>query len=435
MGWAMAFETQKIGLFFRFRKGLGYLGKYLTDSDVALIGLNSFEPGGGYKHGGEKCYSGPFKAEHLAKCGDLFISTTDITQDGRVLGSPFIFPNLSNVYSEVIFSHDIVKAIPISPGLSPNHLANILRIPRYRKSIANASTGTTVRRVPVDVIGELEVPVPPIAIQNAICAFVDSLDEKIRLNTEMSKTLEAIAQTIFKSWFIDFDPVHAKMRGEKPEGMDDATAALFPDSFDESELGMIPKGWEVKSLDAIARFLNGLALQKFPPHDGSDNLPVIKIAQLRAGNTTGADFASKQIKSEYIIKDGDILFSWSGTLEVEYWTGGDGALNQHLFKVTGNTVPDWFAFLATRYFLEDFRSIARSKATTMGHIQRGHLTEAKMPLADTGLLGVADSIISPLIELLVSKRIEANQLAALRDALLPRLISGELEIPDEMLAS
>lgn len=286
-----------------------------------------------------------------------------------------------------------------------------------------------------DFLQSLRVLVPERINQQTIASILATLDEKIRLNTELSKTLEAIAQTIFKSWFIDFDPVHAKARGEQPEGMDAETAALFPDSFEDSELGPIPKGWEVKSLDEIARFLNGLALQKYPPHDGSDNLPVIKIAQLRAGNTTDADFASKQIKSEYIIKDGDILFSWSGTLEVEYWTGGDGALNQHLFKVTGNTVPDWYAFLATRYFLEDFRSIARSKATTMGHIQRGHLTEAKMPLADTGLLGVADSIISPLIELLVSKRIEANQLAALRDALLPRLIAGELEIPEEMLAS
>jgi len=255
------------------------------------------------------------------------------------------------------------------------------------------------------------------------------------MNNALSKTLEDIAQTIFKSWFIDFDPVKAKMAGEKPAGIDDETAALFPDSMEESRLGMVPKGWKIRSLDEISEYLNGLAMQKFPVIDENEQLPVIKIAQLRAGNTKGADMASGLLDPKFIIKDGDILFSWSGTLEVETWTGGSGALNQHLFKVTGKNVPDWYSYLSTKSFLSFFREIASGKATTMGHIQRGHLSESKIAIPNSELLNCATEIIGPIISLKIKASIEGRNLAEIRDSLLPRLISGELQIPEEMLAS
>jgi type I restriction enzyme S subunit len=225
------------------------------------------------------------------------------------------------------------------------------------------------------------------------------------------------------------------MAGERSEGMDAATAALFPNSMEESELGLIPKGWEVRSLDEISEYLNGLAMQKFPVTDEDKQLPVIKIAQLRAGNTQGADVASGLLDSRFIIKDGDILFSWSGTLEVETWAGGPGALNQHLFKVSGKNVPDWYSYLSTKSFLSFFREIASGKATTMGHIQRGHLSESKLAIPNLELLNRATEIIEPLIFLKIKTSIESRNLAEIRDSLLPRLISGELQIPEEMLAS
>jgi type I restriction enzyme S subunit len=225
------------------------------------------------------------------------------------------------------------------------------------------------------------------------------------------------------------------MVGEKPAGMDAATAALFPDSMEDSELGLIPKGWKVHSLDEISEYLNGLAMQKFPVIDESEQLPVIKIAQLRAGNTQGADMASGLLDSRFIINDGDILFSWSGTLEVETWAGGPGALNQHLFKVTGKNVPDWYSYLSTKSFLSFFREIASGKATTMGHIQRGHLSESKLAIPDLELLNRATETIEPIVSLKVKTLIESRNLAEIRDSLLPRLISGELQIPEELLVS
>jgi len=270
--------------------------------------------------------------------------------------------------------------------------------------------------------------------QKAIAGVLGDLDDRITLLRETNTTLETIAQALFKSWFVDFDPVHAKMQGRVPEGMDQATAALFPDSFDESELGAVPKGWHVKSLDAVASFLNGLALQKFPP-TGDNDLPVIKIAQLRKGDTVGADLASRSIKPEYVIQNGDVLFSWSGSLEVEIWCGGEGALNQHLFKVTSDVFPKWFYFLWTRHHLDHFRQVAASKATTMGHIQRAHLTGAKALVPSDGVLRAANSVLEPIIQRLIENSLQANSLAALRDTLLPRLISGQLRLSELELIS
>jgi type I restriction enzyme S subunit len=209
--------------------------------------------------------------------------------------------------------------------------------------------------------------------------------------------------------------------------MDEATAALFPDSFEESELGDVPNGWKVKSLDAVASFLNGLALQKFPP-TGDNDLPVIKIAQLRKGDTVGADLASRSIKPEYVVQNGDVLFSWSGSLEVEIWCGGEGALNQHLFKVTSGTFPKWFYFLWTRHHLDHFRQVAASKATTMGHIQRTHLTGAKVLVPGAEVLHAANSVLEPILNRLIENSLQAFNLAALRDTLLPRLISGQIDL-------
>jgi len=185
----------------------------------------------------------------------------------------------------------------------------------------------------------------------------------------------------------------------------------------------------VRSLDDTARFLNGLALQKYPPVDGRF-LPVIKIAQLRAGNTNEADRATADLDVDYVIQDGDVLFSWSGSLECVLWAGGPGALNQHLFKVTSGEYPRWLCYLGIHRHLGDFRHIAAGKATTMGHIQRHHLTGAKLPVPPPGLLRAMDPVIGPIVESTWRRAVQSRTLAALRDALLPKLISGALRVRD-----
>jgi len=277
-------------------------------------------------------------------------------------------------------------------------------------------------------VPKFELRIPPIAEQRAIAHILGTLDHKIELNRRMSETLEAMARALFKSWFVDFDPVRAKAEG-RDVGLPQPLADLLPDRLVDSELGEIPEGWTVKSLDEIAHFLNGLALQKYPPAGGS-SLPVIKIAQLRRGNTTGADRASTDLDADYIVQDGDVLFSWSGTLECVLWAGGDGALNQHLFKVTSATYPRWLCYLGVHAHVDDFRRIAAGKATTMGHIQRHHLTDAKLAVPPDPLLRAMNIHLGPMIEGLWKRDVESRTLAALRDTLLPKLISGELRVKD-----
>ena len=285
-------------------------------------------------------------------------------------------------------------------------------------------------RLNTDELKALDVALPPPDEQRAIAHILGTLDDKIELNRRMSETLEAMARALFEAWFVDFDPVRAKMEGRDP-GLPKEIADLFPSRMVESELGEIPDGWEMESLDQIARFLNGLALQKYPP-SGMRSLPVIKIAQLRAGNTHGADRASAELDSDYIVEDGDILFSWSGSLECVLWTGGQGALNQHLFKVTSTTHPRWLCYLGIHWHLADFRHIAEGKATTMGHIQRHHLSDAKLAVPPRPVRDVMTRYIGPMIEALWKRQVESHTLAALRDALLPKLISGEIRVRTAM---
>ncbi len=295
-------------------------------------------------------------------------------------------------------------------------------------------TGSAQAQIVIGSLENFSLKIPSDrSYQDSVASLLDGLEDRITLLRETNATLEAIAQALFKSWFVDFDPVRAKMEGRTPEGMDEATAALFPDGFETSELGEVPRGWRVRPLDSVANYLNGLALQKFPP-TGSDDLPVIKIAQLRKGDAVGADFASRAIKPDYVVQNGDVLFSWSGSLEVEIWCGGEGALNQHLFKVTSSEYPKWFYYLWTRHHLDNFRQIAASKATTMGHIQRSHLSAAKVVVGSDAVLDGANDILRPLIDHIVSNALQAQTLTTLRDTLLPRLISGQLRLP-EALAS
>ncbi len=282
-------------------------------------------------------------------------------------------------------------------------------------------------------IPNFKLSLPPLAEQRTIAYILGTLDDKIELNRRMNETLEAIARAVFKSWFVDFDPVCAKASGEPPEsicrrlGLTPDLLAHFPDRLVDTEFGEIPEGWAVKPLDGIADYLNGLALQKFPPENDSEWLPVIKISQLKKGDSTGADRASHKLKREYIVDDGDVLFSWSGSLEVDIWCGGRGALNQHLYKVTSANFPKWFYFYWTRHHLSHFQAVAAGKAVTMGHIQRKHLTEALCAVPPKPLMERLDGIVAPLLDKQIENRKESRTLGFMRDSLLPKLLSGELK--------
>ena len=280
------------------------------------------------------------------------------------------------------------------------------------KSAQPNASATTLTQAPIDV--------PHPDVQRRIASILGSLDDKIELNRRMDRTLERMAQALFKSWFIDFDPVRAKAEGDPTAGgLPAHLAALLPDRLVDSELGEIPEGWEVKALDEIAHYLNGLACQKHPPVEGRKSLPVIKIRELRQGITTNSDRATAGVARKYIVEDGDILFSWSGSLLVTIWCNGRGVLNQHVFKVTSGMYPKWYFYHATKHHLEEFQRIAADKATTMGHIKRHHLTDAKLAVPPDDLLSAATEVLGTAIDRRINALRQARTLSLLRDTLLP----------------
>lgn len=328
---------------------------------------------------------------------------------------------------DFVIAQDMVALRADEKTIDPLFLFAVLRSAEVQREIKNLDVSGVIPHFKKKDFDKLHLPYPKRDVQESIGRIYFDFCRKIELNRRMNATLEAMARALFQSWFVDFDPVRAKLDGLKPLGMDEATAALFPEHLEDSPLGHIPKGWEVRSLDKTAHYLNGLALQKYPPGDGP-TLPVIKIAQLRKGDSVGADRCNTDLPPNYIVQDGDVLFSWSGSLEVELWCGGPGALNQHLFKVTSPEFPKWFYYLWTLYHLDEFRLIAADKATTMGHIQRSHLAAAKVLIPPRPLLDAMTRTMLPLIDQLITNRIQSRTLATLRDTLLPKLLSGELSV-------
>ena len=171
-------------------------------------------------------------------------------------------------------------------------------------------------------------------------------------------------------------------------------------------------------------------MQKFRPNDGEIGLPVLKIKELGQGMCDGnSELCSPSlIGDKYIINDGDIIFSWSGTLMVKVWCGGKCGLNQHLFVVVSNEYPKWFVYQWTRHHLDNFIRIAKDKAVTMGHIKRGELDKAKVVIPDNDNLARIDALMEPIINQIISNELESRNLATLRDTLLPKLMSGELKV-------
>ena len=311
--------------------------------------------------------------------------------------------------------------------LDRKYLYAFLRSPGFTSQLATRA-GETDMAPYVSLTSQrgFSVTLPPFPEQRAIAQILGTLDDKIELNRRRNQTLEAMVRALFQDWFVAYGPVRAKMEGREPYLPADLWQ-LFPDRLDEEGT---PEGWEKRPLDEIADFLNGLALQKFPATDPDDSLPVIKIAELRNGVTTKSDRATRDVPVKYVINDGDFLFSWSGSLLAKFWTEGEGALNQHLFKVTSARHPIWFVSHWVQYHLEEFQAIAASKATTMGHIQRGHLTSAMTICPPDNAIKRIGVVMSPLVGQAIENELESRTLTQLRNTLLPRLISGELRIAD-----
>lgn len=274
-------------------------------------------------------------------------------------------------------------------------------------------TGTTIKHLTGRAIAALEVPCPPIGLQVAISDLLKSLDDRITLLRETNKTLESIAQAIFKSWFVDFDPVHAKAKGLAPEGMDEVTAALFPDGFEETELGMVPTGWESSRFgDFITRLSVG---KKFEQKTASPEGLVPILDQGKSGIIG----YHNEVPSVTASLDAPVVVFANHTCYMRLITFSFSAI-QNVLPFVGKGVDTVWAYYATK----DRIKFSEYK----GHWPDFVIQELAMPAL--GLTAVFRTTIDPLVRQIRNNELIAQSLTSLRDTLLPRLISGKLRIEE-----
>ena len=341
-------------------------------------------------------------------------------------------------YEQYIVSNKQMKFTPDTKRADCLFLYYFFSSPKMKTTILNQGIGSSVPGFNLGQLRSMDIVLPPLPEQKAIAHILGTLDDKIELNRKMNDTLAAMARAIFKSWFVDFDPVRikaeAKAEGRSPNyalkklGLSPEIAALFPDEFEDSELGKIPKGWTAGSIADIASFVNG---RNFTKNATGTGRMVIRIAELNSGpggSTKYNDVESEEVNTAY---PDDILFAWSGSLDVYRWHLDEALINQHIFKVVCESYSPWFVYQWLRECMPFFQDIASHKATTMGHIKRGHLNEARIPLAPNGLIESVGPCLTPLYELIHKHERQSQSLAQTRDALLPKLLSGQVLLNDK----
>jgi type I restriction enzyme S subunit len=308
-------------------------------------------------------------------------------------------------------------------GNSPRFISYFLQTINYHEYSDKAAVPGINR----NHLHQAQVSLPPLHEQRAIAHILGTLDDKIENNRRMNETLEAMARAIFKSWFVDFDPVRAKMEGRQPVGMDAETAALFPESFEDSPMGKIPKGWKVGSIADLGRFVNG---RNFTKNATDTGRVIVRIAELNSGIGGSTKYSQAEAESDNVAFPDSILFAWSGSLDVYRWHRDEALVNQHIFKVVSDHYPGWFVYYHLVAAMPLFKSIAAHKATTMGHIQRKHLSESLLAIPPTRLIQATSEAVSPIYDKIHQGERESQYLASTRDALLPKLLSGEIRVPD-----
>ncbi|HCH1531505.1 restriction endonuclease subunit S [Vibrio parahaemolyticus] len=363
-------------------------------------------------------------------CGDLIFARRSLTAEGA--GKCSIIRNLSEPTG---FESSIIRARLDQSLTDPEFFYYLFNSP-FGKWLL----GTILRQVAVSGItgsdlAKLEVPVPPLCEQSMIAKQAISIDDKVAINTNLNKTLEQMAQAIFKSWFVDFDPVKAKMNGEQPEGMDAATASLFPEKLVESELGLIPEGWEIHNTQDLFEVKDGTHDSPKKAEEGhylvtSKHITKGKIDTSSAYLISDADFDKVNQRSK--VDTFDILLTMIGTVGevvVVYDNPVEFAIkNVGLFKTSQRPELVWLFYWHLQSFKMKHYLEVRMAGTTQQYLTLKTLRTIPVVLPSNELLAKFNEVMSPLMEKISDNHKQNQTLSNLRDTLLPKLLSGEIEL-------
>lgn len=353
-------KEYKLGEIVTFQRGHDLPKSKMMEGDIPVAGSNGII---GYHNQ----YSAQGPGVTIGRSGNI--------------GIPHYYPNS-------YWAHNTVLYITDFKGNDAKFIFYLLKTFDFTQ----LNTGSAVPSLNRNHIHELPVSIPDVSTQRRIASVLSSLDDKIDLLHRENATLERMAETLFRQWFVE----------ETKEW------------------------WKEKPLSSIAVFLNGLACQKYPPKNEINKLHVLKIRELSNGIENDSDWATTDVGNEYIVRAGDVIFAWSASLMVKIWDGEDCILNQHLFKVTSDKYPKWFYYFWCKHHLDEFISIAQSHATTMGHIKRNDLDMAMVLIPSDDELKIMTEQMDGILLKMSNNNKQIHTLIQTRDGLLPRLMSGDI---------
>lgn len=418
----MKLRKTNLGELIRIKQGFAFKSSnYVPKSKYRLVTLGNFSNDNSFKFNNKKAtyYDGDFPEEAILKKGDLILPLTE--QVKGLLGNSAFIPASSD-YSFVL-NQRVGKIICNDEKVSKLFIHYLLATDLVKNQLEAMAHGTRQHNISPDDIYKVTVFIPSLSDQKKIGKTLYNLEDKISNNNAISKELESMAKTIYDYWFLQFEFPDKDGKPYRSNG----GKMIWNEQLKQE----IPVGWKVDNLYKIADFINGIACQKYRPLDNKHKLPVIKITEMHDGFSSKTEFVRDSISKDHIINNGDILFSWSASLETMIWNYGKGGLNQHIFKVIPkNGFSLHYVYQTLSSYIVNFKRMAEARKTTMGHITQDHLKQSRIVIPPQGLINKFENIVKKFYAEITTVDEESQQLKSLRDFLLPMLMNGQVSIKD-----
>ena len=418
----MKLKRVRLGDVFSIKQGFAFKSSnYVNRSNYRLVTLGNFSNDNSFKFNNDKAkyYKGNFPNDVELKEMDLILPLTE--QVEGLLGNSAFVPNVNNKHFNFVLNQRVGKIICNDKKIDKKFLHYLLSTNLIKDQMEAFAHGTRQRNISPEEIYKIEAYIPTISVQSKIGNFLYSIERKIDNNNKICEELESMAKTIYDYWFLQFEFPDKDGKPYKSNG----GKMIWNDQLKQE----IPEGWEVDNLYRIAKFINGIACQKYRPLDDKHKLPVIKITEMHDGFTENTEFVRDSISKDHIINDGDILFSWSASLGTMIWNNGKGGLNQHIFKVIPQDYfSQHFVYQTLSSYIVNFKRMAEARKTTMGHITKDHLKQSRIMIPPKHVINKFESLVNNFYKEITNLNEENQQLKSLRDFLLPLLVNGQVTV-------
>lgn len=402
----------RLGDLISLKGGFAYKGEHLGSSGAVLLGMGVVSYSERFLRNGIRRYTGEYPSSYQVSPGDLVIATRQQSDNLPILGCPALVPN--NLPSDNVIVGTNLYKVTNNSDIDNRFLYWLLRGKDYQSRIVDCTKGTTVRMITKDAIEDFRFNCPPSSTRKEIVSLLDELDDRINLLQETNKTLEAISQALFKSWFIDFDAVLAKSEGRQPDGMDKATASIFPGIFEDSELGKIPRGWRAGKLSNVATLKGGKMLDKSSFSEAGAN-PVF-------GGAGVMGYTDRSNADGFVITVGRVG-AYCGQY---FWHQGNAWVNNNASLVTpiNPSHAQWLYLWLRNVDMELIK-----KGAAQPFVSNGDISELKIALPPADVIEKFTEYGALIFAKIAQTTMQIKSLINLRDVLLPRLISGQVRLP------